>query len=315
MIKLQKPEWVYFDGAVRPWGEALLHVSTEAVTRGLNVFEGLKGYWREDGASFGIVALPRHFVRLQRSARLLNIPCPVDYGEYESACHELVGRMLTVERDMWIRTTLFVVEGFWGEDTRADLVLMAYHQDKKRPEPIDIGVSTWQRASDVTMPPRIKTSTNYQVARLARMEGRSRGLSEMILLNQYGRVAETTGACILMVREGRVITPPATEGALESITLRIVRELCTSLGIPFEDRPIDRTEIHVADELAIVGTLAEIVKCRRVDAYVLPEVSPILDAVSDRFWAAVRGTEPHAAVDLSVVPASLRVMASGLRWA
>ena len=53
-LRLQTPDWVFFAGEVRPWKEAVLHVSTEAVVRGLNVFEGLKGYWQEDGR-FGFV--------------------------------------------------------------------------------------------------------------------------------------------------------------------------------------------------------------------------------------------------------------------
>lgn len=304
MVKLQKPDWVYYKGAVRPWNEAVLHISTEAVTRGLNVFEGLKGYWRHDGSSFGIVALPRHFARLQRSARLLHIPCPVGYPEFEDACHQLVRSMLGPDRDMWVRATLFVVEGHWGEGTKADLVLTAYHQDKERPAPICVGVSTWRRASDVVLPARIKTSTNYQAARLARIEGRGRGCSEMILLNEWGRVAEATGACILMVRDGTVVTPPASEGVLESITVDIVEELCRSLDIPFVRRPVDRTELYVADELAIAGTLAEIVKIRRIDDYELPQRSPVLDTVADLFWDAVRCVKPHPAVDLSAVELS-----------
>jgi len=44
MAQLQTPKWVYMGGKIRPWEDAVLHISTEAVTRGLNVFEGLKGY-------------------------------------------------------------------------------------------------------------------------------------------------------------------------------------------------------------------------------------------------------------------------------
>jgi branched-chain amino acid aminotransferase len=303
MVQLQKPDWVYFRGKVRPWDEAVLHVSTEAINRGLNVYEGLKGYWSEDSTRFGIVAMPRHFARLLRSSRLLYIPCPVAYGQFESATHELVRALYQPERDMWVRATLYVVEGHWGEGTKADLVLTAYHQDKTPPAPIDVGVSTWRRSSDDSLPPRIKTSTNYQVARLARIEGRGRGFSEMILLNQWGRVAEATGACILMVRNGTVISPPASEGRLESITLEIVTSLCRSEGIPFVERPVDRTELYVADELALVGTLAEIVRIRRIDEFVLPEQAPVLSRVASRFWAAVRGAAPHPDVDLSVVQA------------
>jgi len=301
MVQLQKPEWVYFDGKIRPWDEAVLHVSCEAVTRGLNVFEGLKGYWQQDSSDFGVVAMPRHFARLQRSARLLHIPCPVCYVDFEKACHELVRALYRPDRDMWVRATLYVIEGYWGEGTVADLVLTAYHQDKTTPAPIEIGVSTWQRSADVTLPPRIKTSTNYQVARLARIEGRRRGYSDMILLNRWGRVAEATGACVLMLRDGKVATPPPAEGALESITVEIIGEICRSLGIEFIKRPIDRTELYIAEELYLAGTLAELTPVRRIDEFPFPEESPILSQVAARYRAAVRGIDPHPAVDLSMV--------------
>jgi branched-chain amino acid aminotransferase len=301
LAKLQKPDFVYMRGAIRPWDDAVLHVSTEAVTRGLNVFEGLKGYWSSDSSSFGIVALPRHFARLQRSARLLHIPCPISLSEFEDAAFELLRKLLKPDRDMWIRATLYVVEGQWGEGTQADLVLTAYHQDKSRPTPVRLGVSTWQRSSDISLPPRIKTSTNYQVARLARIEGRRQGYSEMVLLNQWGRVAETTGACILVVRDGTICTPQTTEGALESITIDLAEEISRSLGIPFVRRPVDRTELCVADEISIAGTLSELAKVTHIDGYDLPDKSPLLDAISECFWSSVRQDKPHPAVDLSMV--------------
>jgi len=258
--------------------------------------------------------MPRHFARLQRSARLLLIPCPVSYDEFERGCHELIRSLYQPDRDMWIRATLYVVEGHWGENTVADLVLTAYHQDKRPPAPIEVGVSTWLRSSDISLPPRIKTSSNYQVARLARTEGRARGCSEMILLNQWGRVAEATGACVLMIRDGKVVTPPPSEGRLESITVEIVADICKSLGIEFVERPIDRTELYVADEVCLAGTLAELVPVRRIDNFALPEEYPIFSAVANRFWKAVRGVDHHPAVDLSiVVPATDAATKSILR--
>ncbi len=300
-LGLQQPRWVYFQGEVRPWEQAKLHVSCEAVTRGLNVYEGLKGYWQSDEKAFGIVQLHRHYERLSRSARLLYIPVPVTYEEFRDACSKLVRALYEPDQDMWIRATLYVVEGHWGEGTVADLVLTAYHQKKQPPTPVSVGVSTWQRSSDITVPPRIKTSTNYQVARLARIEGRPRGFSDMILLNQYGRIAEATGACVLLVRDGCVITPPAYEGRLESITLEIVQKICQSLAIPFVERPVDRTELRIADEIRLVGTLAELAPVARVDDYELPASSPLTDSIATAFWKAVRGIAPHAAVDLTFV--------------
>ena len=211
MVQLQKPKFVYTGGKLRPWDEAVLHVGCEAVTRGLNVFEGIKGYWQPD-SRFGIVMLRHHYERLRRSARLLHIPCDWTYEEYQSAIFELIGALVEPDRDMWARTTLYVIEGYWGEGTVADLVVTAYYQDKQLPQPIHLAVSTWRRSSDVALPARIKTSTNYQAGRLARIEGRPRGCQDMVMLNEW-RAQLSTGSCVLMVREGTVYTPPATEGS------------------------------------------------------------------------------------------------------
>lgn len=304
MAKLQKPDYVYMNGSLTPWDNAVLHVGCEAVTRGLNVFEGIKGYWHKDDR-FGIVFLEKHYHRLKNSAKLLHIPCPWTYEEYKTAIFQLMGTLIGKERDMWARTTLYVTEGHWGEGTKADLVITAYHLDKSEPETIEVGVSTWQRSSDISLPARIKTSTNYQVGRLARMEGKSRNFADMILLNQYGRVAEATGSCVLMVRDGIIYTPPSTEGALESITLDFVEALAKSLNIPFIRRPIDRTELLIADELCICGTLAELVPVSGIDGNKINPDGPLLSKIRNKFFKIVRGEDHDPYFNAEFIPKEL----------
>jgi branched-chain amino acid aminotransferase len=297
MAALQQPKFVYMQGQLRPWAEATLHVGCEAVNRGLSVFEGLKGYWQPDG-TFAVVMLEQHFARLKRSARVLHIPFDTTLDEYAAAIDLLASALLERERDMWFRTTLFVTEGNWGEGTRGDLVITAYHQDKLIPAPIHLGISTWQRSSDISLPARVKTSSNYQVARLARIDGRRVGCSDMVLLNNAGRVAEATGSCIMLVRDGAVITPPATEGCLESITLDLVHELALSMEIPFIRRPVDRTELLVAEEMALCGTLAEVVLVKSIDSLPLPDTPKILQSLQARYFEAIKGVRPHSALKM-----------------
>jgi len=304
VTQLQKPAVAYMKGRLIPWDQATLHIGCEAVTRGRNVFEGLKGYWQPDG-QFKIIMMRQHYERLKRSARLLHIPCEYSFEEYRDAINQLIGALLTPDRDMWVRTTLFVTEGHWGENTVADLVLTAYHQDRATPRSIRIGVSTWRRSSDIALPARIKTGSNYQVSLLARLEGKSRDYEDMVLLNQSGRVAEATASCILMVRGDTIVTPPATEGALESITLDIVESLAQSLGVEFIRRPIDRTELLVADELGVCGTLHEVTLVTSIDEYTLPEKSPILGAIQQRYLEAVRGTNPHPVIEFTGIPSAM----------
>jgi len=103
-----------------------------------------------------------------------------------------------------------------------------------------------------------------------------------------------------MIRDGLVMTPPATEGRLESISLEILIGLCRSMAIPVMERPVDRTELYVANELALMGTLAEIVPVKSVDEHELPAQTPILNKIADRFWSAVRGIEPSPTVSLTL---------------
>jgi branched-chain amino acid aminotransferase len=300
-VQLQRPEHIFFDGQVRPWEEGVLHVSTEAVVRGLNVFEGVKGYWQE-GGGFGLRLLRRHYDRMGKSARLLHIPVDFDYDHFVEACFAITRPEHREGKDLYLRATLFAVAGHYGEGTVTDLVLTAYQQPLESPPPINVGTSTWRRTPDVSMPARIKSGSNYQIARLARIEGRSRGYEDMIVLNQSGRVAEAVSATLLLVRDGCVYTPPPWEGALESITLDVLEEMARSLGIDLVRRPIERSELYLADELAITGTLTEIQLIRSIDDVSLPEETPILSALLDRYRRAMRGTEPHPSVELSILP-------------
>jgi branched-chain amino acid aminotransferase len=125
----------------------------------------------------------------------------------------------------------------------------------------------------------------------------------MLLLNPAGRLAEASAACVLVVRHGAVATPPATEGALESITVGAVERICGTLGIEFARRPIERSELLVADEIAICGTLDEIRLARSVDGLPLPDRAPVLEEIQRTYLAAVRGERPHEAVALTPVQA------------
>jgi branched-chain amino acid aminotransferase len=77
-------------------------------------------------------------------------------------------------------------------------------------EGIHCCVSSWQRISDNTVPPRAKCGANYQSTRLALLQAQVDGYDGTILLNEAGKVSEAPGACFFMVRDGVPITPPVT---------------------------------------------------------------------------------------------------------
>ena len=298
---LQKPPYVYMGGKLVAWDNAHIHVGAAALIRGISVFEGIKGYWRHDNSEFGLLALQVHYNRLARSALLQYLPFSMTFAEFQDACLLLTRKLLTKEKDLWLRTTLCAMDGHWGADTATDLIITCYHQEKKRQKPMGVGISTWQRPLDTALPARMKSAANYQIGRLARIEGDQQGFSDMILLNQFGRVAEASASCVLVIRDGSVVTPPPYEGCLESVTVNIVEALCHTLGIPFLRRPIDRTELLVADEIALVGTLMEIGVVDNMAGRLMPKSIPVLTLILDEYWACMRGQRQHTSVDLTTV--------------
>src|SRR5690606_12143434 len=106
---------------------------------------------------------------------------------------------------------------------------------------------------------------NYNNGRLAQMQAKADGYDEALLLGPEGKVAEGTGACLIMVRNAQVITSPVTSGILESVTRASILELSRGLGFDVVERAIDRTELSVAQELFLCGSAYEITPIVSVD--------------------------------------------------
>jgi branched-chain amino acid aminotransferase len=128
------------------------------------------------------------------------------------------------------------------------------------------GVSSWRRVEDNAIPARGKICGSYVNSALASDEARQCGFDEAIFLNESGHVAEGATCNIFMVRKGKLITPPVTENLLEGITRDSVMELAQrELGMPVVERPIDRSELYMCDELFFTGTAVGLAPVVRVD--------------------------------------------------
>lgn len=303
LSQLQKPAWALVNGELVRYDEVRIHISAEALTRALSVFEGVKGYWQQPGDVFAVREPRRHYDRLRRSASLLHIPVDFSYEEFIAWLRTLAEQLLVPDRDLWFRPTLYVTHGHWGEDTRADLVMTAFTQQMDDPDPMRLGVSTWRRSPDVALPARVKASANYVVARLARIEARRLGYDDALLMNNSGRIAEATGACVLIADRRGVATPPTSEGCLDSITVDILERAAGDLGLTFERRPLERTEVLSADECAVAGTISELTLVAEVDGFRYRQAG-VLAELRQRYLRLMRGQGDMLGVDLQpLVPA------------
>ena len=74
-----------------------------------------------------------------------------------------------------------------------------------------------------------------------------------LLTGPGGHVTETAIGNLLVVRDGVVTTPPAGE-VLDGISLRVVRELCAELGVPFAEAYLKLDDLRLASEAMLCGT-------------------------------------------------------------
>ena len=132
------------------------------------------------------------------------------------------------------------------------MIVTAFTQQKHDPAPMRLGVSTWRRAADVALPTRVKSSANYVGGRLARIEVRRLGYDDAIMLNDAGRsprrperVSWSLGCSHRHDADQR--------GLFGQHHARGSDHVVAELGLPLEQRPIERTELLSADECGLAG--------------------------------------------------------------
>ena len=77
---------------------------------------------------------------------------------------------------------------------------------------------------------------------LAHLEAKSISADFPILLNYAGKVAEAAGACLMLVRNNTIVTPPTTSSILESLTRDTLIMLASDLALtPKSERLIERS--------------------------------------------------------------------------
>jgi branched-chain amino acid aminotransferase len=123
---------------------------------------------------------------------------------------------------------------------------------------------------------------------LAKLEARRRGADEALLLSASGAVAETSVANVFVLRDGVLLTPPGSDGALEGVTRGTVLELASERGLPAQERTLGRFDLFAADEVFLTGTGAGLVPVRSLDSEVIGVGSPgpVFQQLRDAFAAA-----------------------------
>ena len=243
------------DGAITPAEEALIPVADEGLLRGDGGFEVLRVY---GGRPF---ALDDHFARLGRTC---------------------AGLRLEADLDALRREALALVERAGEPESLLRLVVTRGGRRIAIAEPLPARPPTARVATVTYAPSRVLNglkTLSYAGNMLAGRLAKEQGADEALFITPHGRVLEGPTWTFFWVRDGRLLTPPLTEGILDSITrARLLEELDVT------EAPCTLDDVRAAEEAFIASSVREVMPIAAVDEIVLPHApGPVTSAAHEAF--------------------------------
>jgi len=291
--------WAFFRGEFVPLRDANINVMTHGFNYGTAVFEGIRAYWNAEEEQLFALELVPHYERIRASARLLMMEVRQSPEELAKITVELLRRN-GLREDVYLRPIVYKSSETIGvrlHNLDADITIFGvpFGQYIDTEGGIRAQVSTWRRTDDNAIPARGKITGAYVNGALAKSEAQLNGFDEAILLNADGHVSEGSAENLFIVKNGVLVTPPATDNILEGITRRRLMEVARSdFGMDVVERSIDRTELYGADEVFLCGTGAQISPVIEIDRRMIGNgrPGPVTRDLTRTYFDAVRGRTP-----------------------
>jgi branched-chain amino acid aminotransferase len=264
---------IYIDGKYYGERDAKISVFDHGLLYGDGIFEGIRVY---NGRVF---QLKEHIDRLFYSAKSILLDIPLSHAKIMAAVVETCRRNRI--RDGYIRLVVTRGVGTLGlNPNRCKNPSVIIIAGKIQLYPAEfyergLGIITVPTTRNLhsALNPAIK-SLNYLNNILAKIEANNAGCEEAIMLNAEGFVAECTGDNIFIVKEGHLLTPPLSAGALYGITRRVVMELAVAAGLKVSEPNLTRYDLFNADECFLTGTASELVPVVKIDGRVIGTGKP-----------------------------------------
>jgi len=300
--------YAWFQGKSVPFDEAKVSIATHALHYGTAAFGGMRAIPDPRNANcFLLFRADKHAKRLSQSAKLLLtelseqtiIQCLHEFLKCNHPTKPIYIRPFLYTSDLGIAPRLHNIE--------TDFLIYGLELgDYLSPDGVKCRMSSWIRQQDCSLPLRGKISGAYITSSLAKTEAFLSGFDEALLLNSQGKVSEASGMNLFLVRNNKLITPGVDQDILEGITRASVIELALDMNIEVIERPVDKTELFIADEVFLTGTAAKITPIKQIESTALSKHMPVMNSLRKRLIKITQGDPDKFSDWVSKVDLSFR---------
>ena len=279
---------IWYNGALVPWRDSKLHVLSHGLHYASCVFEGERVYNGE------VFKLREHTERLINSGKELGFTIPYSLDELEQATRDTVASQGYA--DAYVRPVAWrgsEMMGVSAQETKINVAIAvwewpSYFSPEARMRGIRLCTSKWRRPAPDTAPVHAKAAGLYMICTLSKHEAEAQGYDDALMLDYRGQIAESTGANIFLIQDGKIHTP-TPDCFLDGITRRTVIGIAKKHGYEVIERPIMPEELADTSEIYVTGTAAEVTPVGEIDDYKF-EVGTITRTLLADYDALVRGT-------------------------
>ena len=277
------PNIGYLNGQFMPLERMQVSVEDRGYQFGDGVYEVIRTY---QGVPF---RMEEHLDRLDRSAGEIKISIPLSRREWTTAIQDGIQHSgyknckvyIQVTRGTAPREHQFAV-------SLVPTVMMTIREMSELDESfyaqgvqvIKVPDNRWGRCD-------IK-SLNLLPNVLAKQKAAEVGAFEAIFVRD-GTVTEGASCNIMIVKDGKILTPELNQHVLPGVTLRELMRLAKENGYEVQEHKISSHELDTADEVCLVGTTIHVLSVTKVDQCIINDglPGPITRSLATMFMEAI----------------------------
>jgi branched-chain amino acid aminotransferase len=255
---------IYLNNRLIPEKQAKISVFDRGFLYGDGIYETLRVY---KGVVFKI---DEHIERLFRSASMIDLKIPKTHSAIRQAVYKTLQK--NKHHEAYVRISISRGPGPIGLDPqlcKKPTFVIVSQKLKGYPKQfykngVKVAIVNTRRNYKNALNPQIK-SLNFLNNIIAKIESKSRGAYEAIMLNYRGYVAEGTITNIFFFKKNTLHTPALSVGILNGITRRIILDCAKGLKILVKEGSYISKDIYTAQEVFISNTTMEIMPVTKVD--------------------------------------------------